>query len=57
MAAVGVGSGSDLAGELFKAMAGMDLVTVQYTNPGRALTDVIRGQVQLMFNFIPSLER
>ncbi len=54
MAAVGVGSGSDLAGELFKAMAGVDLVTVQYTNPGRALTDVIRGQIQVMFNFIPS---
>jgi tripartite-type tricarboxylate transporter receptor subunit TctC len=54
MAAVGVGSGSDLAGELFKTMAGVDLITVQYNNPGRALTDVTRGQVQVMFNFIPS---
>ncbi len=54
MAAVGVGSGSDLAGELFKTMAGVGLVTVQYNNPGPALTDVIRGRVQLMFDFIPS---
>jgi tripartite-type tricarboxylate transporter receptor subunit TctC len=54
MAAVGVGSGSDLAGELFKAMARVDLVTVQYNNPSSALTDVIRGQVQVMFNFVPS---
>jgi tripartite-type tricarboxylate transporter receptor subunit TctC len=54
MAAVGVGSGSDLAGELFKSMAAVDMVTVQYNNPAPALSDVIRGRVQAMFDFIPS---
>jgi tripartite-type tricarboxylate transporter receptor subunit TctC len=54
MAAVGPGSVTHIHGELFKMMAGVDLVTVQYSNPGPALIDLMRGQVQVMFD--PSLE-
>jgi tripartite-type tricarboxylate transporter receptor subunit TctC len=38
-----------LAGELFKAMAGIDIVQVAYKGVGLAVTDVIGGRVQLMF--------
>jgi tripartite-type tricarboxylate transporter receptor subunit TctC len=54
MAAVGVGSATRLYGELFKSMAGVDLVTVQYTNPGPALIDLIGGKVEIMFDSILS---
>ena len=42
MAAVGIGSATHVFGELFKIMAGVDLVTVQYRDPGPAHTDLIR---------------
>jgi tripartite-type tricarboxylate transporter receptor subunit TctC len=38
-----------LAGELFKMMAGVDMVHVPYRSGGPALTDLIAGQVQVMF--------
>jgi tripartite-type tricarboxylate transporter receptor subunit TctC len=57
MAAVGPGSVTHIDGELFKMMAGVDLVTVQYSNPGPALLDLMRGQVQVMFDpVVSSLE-
>jgi tripartite-type tricarboxylate transporter receptor subunit TctC len=57
MAAVGPGSVTHIDGELFKMMAGVDLVTVQYSNPGPALIDLMRGQVQVMFDpVVSSLE-
>jgi tripartite-type tricarboxylate transporter receptor subunit TctC len=48
-ASAGVGSGSHMAGELFKMMAGVDIVHVSYRGGGPALTDLLGGQVQLMF--------
>ena len=44
----GVGSGPHVAGELFKMMAGVDLVHVPYT--GNPYADLIGGQVQAMFS-------
>jgi tripartite-type tricarboxylate transporter receptor subunit TctC len=49
MASAGKGAPSHLAGELFKIMAGVDLVHVPYRGGGPALTDLIAGQVQVMF--------
>ena len=48
-ASAGNGSGSHMAGELFKMMAGVDIVHVPYRGGGPALTDLLSGQVQLMF--------
>jgi tripartite-type tricarboxylate transporter receptor subunit TctC len=52
MASNGVGSGPHVAGELFKMMAGVDLVHVPYT--GNPYADLIAGQVQSMFSPIPA---
>ena len=52
MASNGVGSGPHAAGELFKMMAGVDLVHVPYT--GNPYSDLIGGQVQVMFSPIPA---
>jgi tripartite-type tricarboxylate transporter receptor subunit TctC len=46
----GIGSTVHLATELFKIMAGVDLVHVPYKGAGPATTDLIGGQIQLMFN-------
>jgi tripartite-type tricarboxylate transporter receptor subunit TctC len=45
----GVGSGPHLAGELFKMMAGVDMVHVPYQGGAPALMDLIAGQVQVLF--------
>ena len=45
----GVGSGSHLAGELFKMMADVRMVHVPYRSSGPALTDLMGGQVQVVF--------
>jgi tripartite-type tricarboxylate transporter receptor subunit TctC len=58
MAAVGVGASTHVFGELFKIMAGVDLVTVQYREPGPAHADLIAGQVDIMFDpLISSIEQ
>jgi tripartite-type tricarboxylate transporter receptor subunit TctC len=49
MASVGIGSGPHIAGELFKMMAGVNVVHVPYRGGGPALTDLLGGQVQVMF--------
>ena len=46
-AAAGVGSFQHLATELFRLVAGIDIVIVQYKGGGPALTDTIGGQVQM----------
>jgi tripartite-type tricarboxylate transporter receptor subunit TctC len=48
-ASAGIGSGSHMSGELFKLMAGVDIVHVPYRGGGPALTDLLAGHVQLMF--------
>lgn len=54
MASAGIGSTPHLFGELFKTMAGVDLITVHYRGAGPALPDLIGGQVQVMFDSIVS---
>jgi tripartite-type tricarboxylate transporter receptor subunit TctC len=54
MAAGGAGSATHIFGELFKMMAGVDLAPVQYRGSGPALTDLIGGQVQVMFDALSS---
>ena len=49
MASAGIGAPSHLFGELFKMMAGVDMVHVPYRSGGPALTDLLGGQVQVMF--------
>jgi len=48
-ASQGLGSPGHVAGELFKMMTGLDMVHVPYRGGAPALTDLIGGQVQLMF--------
>jgi tripartite-type tricarboxylate transporter receptor subunit TctC len=50
MASAGPGSAPGLYGELFKSMAGVELVTVNYRGSGPALPDLIAGRVQVMFD-------
>jgi tripartite-type tricarboxylate transporter receptor subunit TctC len=49
MASAGNGTGVHMAGELFKMMAGVDIVHVPYRGEAPALTDLLAGQVQVMF--------
>ncbi len=51
----GNGSGAHLAGELFKSMAGVDMVHVPFNGIAPAVTAVLGGQVQLMFAGAPSV--
>jgi tripartite-type tricarboxylate transporter receptor subunit TctC len=55
MASVGNGTSPHLAGELFKAMAGVNMLHVPYRGAAPALTDLIAGQVQVMFEGMASL--
>src|SRR5205085_9041566 len=50
MASAGNGTIQHVAGELFKMMAGVDLIHVPYRGQAPALTDLIGGQVQVMFD-------
>jgi tripartite-type tricarboxylate transporter receptor subunit TctC len=54
MATAGNGSPPHMFGELFKAMAGVDLPAVAYRGGGPALVDLLGGQVQVMFEGITS---
>jgi tripartite-type tricarboxylate transporter receptor subunit TctC len=52
MASGGTGAGNHIAGELFKTMAGVDLVHVPYRGSGPGIVDLLGGQVQVMFNTV-----
>jgi tripartite-type tricarboxylate transporter receptor subunit TctC len=54
MASAGIGGPHHVAGELFKFMAGVDLVHVPYRGSTPALVDLMAGQVQVMFDVTPS---
>jgi tripartite-type tricarboxylate transporter receptor subunit TctC len=54
MASAGNGTNSHMYGELFKTMAGLDMLHVPYRGSPQALTDLIGGQVQVMFDNVPS---
>jgi len=51
----GVGSASHLAAELFKSMAGIEMVHVPNKGMNPALIDVLGGQVQVLFGSVPAL--
>jgi tripartite-type tricarboxylate transporter receptor subunit TctC len=53
-ASSGVGTGSHVAAELFKFMTGTDMIHVPYHGPAQALTDLISGRVQVMFDILTS---
>ena len=53
-ASSGNGTGSHVAAELFKSMTGVDIVHVPYRGPAQALTDLIGGRVQVMFDVLTS---
>jgi tripartite-type tricarboxylate transporter receptor subunit TctC len=53
MASYGTGTTGHLAGELFKAMTGLDMIHVPYRGEALALTDMISGRVQMMFGTPP----
>ncbi|HEY4405979.1 MAG TPA: tripartite tricarboxylate transporter substrate binding protein, partial [Xanthobacteraceae bacterium] len=54
-ASAGIGSASHLAAELFKSMAGIEMVHVPNKGMSPALVDVMGGQVQAMFASVPAL--
>ncbi len=56
MASPGAGSIPHIAGELFKTLAGIDMVHVPYRGGAPALIDLVGGQVQMMFSNSPILE-
>ena len=57
MASGGIGSGNHMAGELFKLMAGVNLVHVPYRGEALAYPDLLGGQVQVMFaNMLSSID-
>jgi tripartite-type tricarboxylate transporter receptor subunit TctC len=53
-ASQGIGGMIHVSGELFKMMTGVNMVHVAYRGESAALTDLISGQMQLMFDAIPS---
>jgi tripartite-type tricarboxylate transporter receptor subunit TctC len=54
MASSGTGSSLHVAGELFKMMTGIDMAHVPYRGSAPALTDLLAGQVQVMFDTTPA---
>jgi tripartite-type tricarboxylate transporter receptor subunit TctC len=54
MATSGSGSGPHIWGEMFKAMAGVEMIPVPYRASPPALTDLMGGQVQVTFDPLPS---
>ena len=55
MASSGNGTTGHLGGELFKAMTGTFILHVPYRGSAQAINDLIGGQVQLMFDNVPSI--
>jgi len=53
-ASSGAGSSTHLSGELFKSLAGVDILHVPYRGSSQALIDVISGQVTMLFDNAPS---
>jgi len=54
MASAGTGTPNHMSGELFKAMSGVNMLHVPYRGGAPALSDLLGGQVQVMFSVIPS---
>jgi tripartite-type tricarboxylate transporter receptor subunit TctC len=54
MASSGIGSSPHVSGELFKMMAGVNLVHVPYRGAVAAITDMLSGQMQVFFDNLPS---
>jgi tripartite-type tricarboxylate transporter receptor subunit TctC len=54
-ASSGPGTPYHMAGELFKAMAGISIVHIPYKGSGGARTDVLGGQLEMMFDAIPTM--
>ncbi len=54
-ASPGSGNSGHLAGELFNSMAGVKTVHIPYKGQGPALTDLVAGQVQMLYSSIPSV--
>ena len=54
-ASSGLGSSNQMAGELFKMMANINIVHVPYKGNAPALTDTIAGHVEMMFSGVPAL--
>src|SRR5439155_14816279 len=54
MGSFGIGSSSHIARELFKMMAGVDLVHVPYRGGAQRVTDLMAGQVQVAFDVMPT---
>jgi tripartite-type tricarboxylate transporter receptor subunit TctC len=52
---VGTGTSPHLGGELFKSLAGVDIVHVPYKGTAPSMTDLIAGRVQLAFSSIPTV--
>jgi tripartite-type tricarboxylate transporter receptor subunit TctC len=55
MASAGYGSAPHMAGELFNMMAGVNMVHVPYRGQGPAVTDLLGGQVQVLFATTPGI--
>jgi tripartite-type tricarboxylate transporter receptor subunit TctC len=53
-ASSGPGSSTHLSGELFKSMAGVNILHIPYRGSSQALTDVVAGQVNMLFDNAPS---
>jgi tripartite-type tricarboxylate transporter receptor subunit TctC len=51
----GNGTTGHLGGELFKTMAGVDIVHVPYKGSAQAINDLMSGQIQVMFDNVPSI--
>jgi tripartite-type tricarboxylate transporter receptor subunit TctC len=54
LASGGIGGPSHVAGKLFKIMTGADMLLVSYRGMAPAVTDLLGGQVQVMFNSLPA---
>jgi tripartite-type tricarboxylate transporter receptor subunit TctC len=54
-ASSGLGSSNQMAGELFKVMAKIDIVHVPYKGNSPALTDTVAGHVEMIFSGVPAL--
>lgn len=53
-ASAGIGSSNHLSGELFRVMAGVEIVHIPYKGGGAAVTDLLGGQISMYFGTTPS---